>query len=55
MPRVKLDQPIEKSTEKRPDITEILETMRDDQRQFDRKLTELANRLASTKQKPGKA
>jgi hypothetical protein len=55
MGREKPTQESEESQEKPPNITEVLETMRDDQRQLDKKITELSSRLLTIKQKDGEA
>jgi hypothetical protein len=54
MQRAKRIQRIEKSKEKSLDITEVLKSMRDDQRQLQKKVAEVANRLPTTKEEKGK-
>jgi ferritin len=53
MRRAKRTQKIEKSQEKPLNITEVLESMRDDQRQLHKKVAELANKLPTTKEEKG--
>ena len=49
MQRTKSTQHIEKPEEKAPHITEILENMREDQRQLDQKVAELENKARITR------